>query len=230
MPRSGTSLAEQILDSHHKFYGAGELLVVNELVKDYQDNHNSGISNLENFQLLSKKYFQIMNKYNKDNKPIVIDKMPGNYLWVGFIKKIIPDALFVHCKRDYMDTCLSIYSKNFVGAFNSYYDLKDIGFVYLTYNKLMKHWYDEFGKESIFELNYENLIANSEKVIKDLLDFLNLDFDKNCLNFYKNKRMVRTASSLQVRKKINSQAVERWKNYEKNLKPLKEYIEKGILD
>lgn len=230
MPRSGTSLAEQILDSHHNVYGAGELLVINELVKEYQDNYNAGISNFDNFQSLSKKYFQIMKRYNKDNKPVIIDKMPGNYLWVGFIKKIIPDALFIHCKRDYMDTCLSIYSKNFIGAFNSYYDLKDIGFVYLAYSKLMKHWYDEFGKDSIFDLNYEDLIANSEKVIKDLLDFSNLDFDKNCLNFYENKRMVRTASSLQVREKINSKAVERWKNYERNLKPLKEYVEKGILD
>ena len=127
-----------------------------------------------------------------------------------------------------MDTCLSIYSKNFHGAFNSYFDLEDIGFVYLTYKKLMHYWNTKFGKESIYDLCYEDLISDSEGITKNLLNFLDLEFDENCLNFYKNDRIVRTASSLQVREKINSLAVDRWKNYESNLEPLKNYVEKGL--
>ena len=157
---------------------------------------------------------------NIDNKPYFVDKMPGNYLFVSLIKAALPWSKIIHCKRNPMDTCLSIYTKKFVADFHAFYSLDGLARSYISYSDLMQHWYNEFEENTIFDVTYEKLLDNPEEKVRGLLSYLGLEYEDNCLEFYKNDRFVKTASSVQVRKKLYNTSVERWKNYEQQLTPL----------
>jgi len=230
MPRSGTTLTEQILDSHSLVHGAGELRVIEEIAKKYEISNysqNEFLVNKETLKKFQEDYFEAIKPLNIDNKPYFVDKMPGNYLFVSLIKAALPWSKIIHCKRNPMDTCLSIYTKKFVADFHAFYSLDGLARSYISYNDLMHHWYNKFGENIIFDVTYEKLLDNPEEKVRGLLSYLGLEYEDNCLEFYKNERFVKTASSVQVRKKLYNTSVERWKNYEQQLTPLYKELKKA---
>ena len=220
MPRSGTSLVHQILDSHKNVHGVGELNNLNKIVmpllRDYDALNNKGFSENE---ILS-----IRNDYISSlpmagiEKNIIVDKMPINFRYIGFILSAFPEAKIIHMNRDPMATCWSIYKYTFKG--NAYsFDQKDIAAYYHLYKDLMDFW-NKLFPGIIYDLYYENLTTNQEKETRKLLDYCDLEWDENCLNFHKNNSAVKTTSSMQVRKKMYQGSSEAWKQYEDYLQPL----------
>ena len=221
MPRSGTSLVEQIVSSHHKVYGAGELSALDDLIVPMMNNY---LSNRE--ALNEKKFLSIRNSYsnilsNLDvSEKIITDKMPTNFENIGFILNAFPEAKIIHLKRDAMAICWSIYKHNFpTDAIGFPYNMEDLAQFYISYSEMMGFWHDQFPNK-IYDLNYENLTTNQEDETKKLLEYCELDWDENCLNFHTNTRTVKTASSLQVKEKMYQGSSEAWKKYESYLKPL----------
>ena len=152
-----------------------------------------------------------------NNSPKVTDKFPENFLWIGFIKLILPHSKIIHCTRIPEDNCISLFKNLFPsGRMNFSYNLNNIVEFYNLYIDLMNYWNHLFP-DFIYNLKYENLIANTENEIKMLLNFCNLKWNENCLNFHNNKRHVKTASDIQVRSKIYSSSINSWKKFEKFL-------------
>ena len=224
MPRSGTTLAEQILSSHKNIYGAGELNFLREavekklLTRDEKFTVNpQSLKEAKNYYLENIKIFNIKEKY-------LIDKAPLNFKWIGFIKLIFPNSKIIHCMRNPMDICWSNYKNTFSSKLMNYsYDFGDLGEFYKLYDDLMKFW-QKSSDTSIFNLVYEDLVKNKEAESKKLLKFCELEWDDNCLDFHKNKKSVSTASLAQVRQPLYSSSIEKWKNYSKELKDLKEQL------
>jgi len=227
MPRSGTSLIEQILSSHPKIYGAGELAFLNHLEKELADQFKMSSSYPEcisqcedSIKLrLSAGYLEKTAKHSEKVKR-VIDKMPDNFLRIGLIKTLFPKARIIHCQRNSLDTCISIFL-NFINIKGNEYsfDLAEIGHYYLDYLRLMEHWNNLFPSE-IFNVQYEELIENQRMISQQLVEYLELEWDDKCLEYFNNDRVVATASTLQVRKPIYKKSVNRWRLYEKNLESL----------
>lgn len=219
MPRSGTSLVEQILASHKYVFGAGELSflseILNPMLKDVKTS-----SSLKNDSLaLREKYLSKISSIGADEN-IVIDKMPSNFRYVGFIKLAFPEAKIIHVERDAMATCWSIYKNYFdSNGLGFSYNQNDLAKYYRMYKETIEFWHKAFPGQ-IHDLSYESLTINQEGVTRNLLEYCDLDWDKNCLNFHKNKRIVRTTSSIQVRQKIYQGSSEEWKKYKDYLKPL----------
>ena len=226
MPRSGTTLVEQILSSHSKVEAGDEIsYFADSIVKAIPH------SNLDEFRkkflddrenIINEIRQNYLNKLKKisNNKQFITDKMPINFKLIGFIKEALPEAKIIHCIREGRDTCLSIYKNNFAThAMPWAYDEKELSQffnIYVSYMKFWKEYYDSF----IYDLSYSDLLQNTEKNIKNLLKFCNLDFEKNCLEFYKNKRAVNTVSTLQVRQPIYKSSLNLWKNFEEHLPTL----------
>lgn len=232
MPRSGTTLLEQILDSHSRIYGAGELQIIPEIA-DSSNILDPNKSMVENDAIVDMRlrYFNFISNLDFSSKTHIVDKMPGNYFWLGLILELLPNAKFIHCMRNPMDTCLSIYSKSFVNNLNGCYALDEIGDLYTSYYDLMAFWNKKFSSNKIFNLSYESLVYDNENKVRQVLEFCGVDFEKECLNFYENKRFVKTASSTEVRERIYSKSINRWKNYENQLLPLKKnFLKKNILN
>ena len=231
MPRSGTTLVEQILSSHPDVYGAGELLELGNQIRKYFINNNKlsfpeKISdwNMESINEIGKNYLTYIRNISQNSKHIT-DKLPHNFQWLGFIKIIFPNAKIIHCKRNKYDNCLSIFKNFFAGGLNFSYDLKEIGLHYKEYNRLMNHWL-ELMPNFIHEIKYEELVADSESKIKNLLKFCNLNWHPDCLEFYKNIRPVFTASMAQVKKPIYKDSVKAWEKFKFGLKPLIDELDK----
>ena len=225
MPRSGTTLTEQILSSHKNVYGAGELNFLREAIEqeltDEKGEFNFSNSNLEkarNYYLKKIEIFENKTEY-------LIDKAPLNFRWIGFISLIFPNSKIIHCKRNAMDICWSNYKNTFASKLMNYtYDFNDLAIFYKAYEKLMKFWKSDI-KNNIFDLVYEDLINNKVTQTKELLKFCGLDWDKNCLDFHKNKKSVSTASLAQVRQPLYNSSVHKWKNYSDELSELKRLLE-----
>jgi tetratricopeptide (TPR) repeat protein len=220
MPRSGTSLVHQIIDSHNEVYGIGELNFINKfsvpLLKSYDMKKNKCFSKEEllNFR---ESYLDVLRSFKVKEK-IIIDKMPLNFRHLGFIASAFPEAKIIHMKRDAMATCWSIYKYYFNG--NAYsYNQTDLAEYYLMYLNLMDFWRKKFPNK-IYDLCYEDLTSSQEEETKKLLKYCELDWDENCLNFHTNKRAVKTTSAMQVRQKMYQGSSEVWKKYEYYLKPL----------
>ena len=229
MPRSGTTLIEQILSSHKNVYGAGELNFLKDGIENKIFTKNTK-SNLDTKKLTPQILKEIKDYYLKkieifqNTKEYLIDKAPLNFKWIGLIMAIFPDSKVVHCKRNSMDICWSNYKNTFISKSMNYtYDFNDLANFYKMYDDLMKFWFKKFSGK-IYNMDYENLIANKELETKKLLEFCNLEWDSNCLNFHKNKRPVSTASLAQVRQPLYKTSVEKWKNYSKNLEILKKKL------
>ena len=221
MPRSGTSLVEQILSSHQKIHGAGELSTLNNLIvpiisdyilKDKKVTEDSYLS-------VRNDYLSYISRLNV-SETIITDKMPTNFRYIGFILKAFPEAKIIHLNRDSRAICWSIYKSYFPGeglgwAFN----MKDLAGYYNSYIDLMTFWHQLFPRK-IYDICYEDLTTNQEEETRKLLKYCELEWDDNCLNFHNNKRAVKTTSSLQVRKKMYQGSSEVWKKYESYLQPL----------
>ena len=233
MPRSGTSLVEQILSSHSLVYGAGELRYLKEAVDaslfDIEGIHfpkNIKMHDPNSFDILGLNYLKSINDLGKDEGRFVVDKMPYNFLHVGLIHRSLPDAKIILCEREPLDNCLSLYKQKF-GIGNDFaYSLKEIGEYFNLYKNLINHW-ETVVPNKMLRVSYEDLISNQEKVSRSMIDFCKLNWEEECLSFYLTKREVNTASAVQVRKPIYKTSVNLWKKYEENLKPLIDSLNKG---
>ena len=219
MPRSGTSLVEQIISSHAKVYGAGELETMGQIVKPIISNLNNSAPSKDNIQSIHDEYLDTLTALNVSEK-IVTDKMPRNFQWIGFILSAFPNAKIIHLNRNPIAVCWSNYKHYFSSNGNGYtYNLNDLVKFYELYTDLMSFWNERFS-DRIYNLCYEDLVENQELETQKLLKFCDLEWDEQCLNFHETKRIVKTASSSQVRKKIYKGSSEAWKKYEKHLQPL----------
>ncbi len=222
MPRSGTSLVEQILASHSLVHGAGELETLGKLGASMLSDPE--ILNPRNLKLnidrikTRNQYIEAVRSLNTTKK-IITDKMPINFLWIGLIQIALPEAKIIHVKRDPRATCWSVFKSLFSSDGNRFaYDLEDIAEYYIQYRKLMSFWHKLYpGK--IYELNYEELTENQEIESRKLLEFCDLHWEESCLNFHMTQRVVNTASSAQVRKQMFKGSSYVWKKYETLLSP-----------
>ena len=229
MPRSGTTLVEQILSNHPNVYGGDEqVLIVNLLQKNFKNkNLRLFFENIiefdkNDFKRIGEEYINRM-KIISRNSEKTTDKMPENFYWIGFIKLILPQSKIIHCYRNSKDNCLSLFKNHFPGGKINYsYDLNHIVEYYNLYYDLMYHW-NNLLPNFIFNIKYENLISNTKDEIINLLKFSNLEWDDKCLHFHNNKRAVKTASDVQARSKIYTSSIDSWKKYEKYLN---EYFQK----
>ena len=154
----------------------------------------------------------------------ITDKMPSNFLHLGLAALMFPEARIVHCRRDPLDTCLSIYFQNFALINEFAHDLFEVGSYFRQYDRLMAHWREVLPLK-MYEVSYEDLISNMQARAHELIAFLDLDWDERCLAFNRNPRAVVTSSSWQVRQPLYTTSIRRWRNYEKYLGPLKQALE-----
>jgi len=222
MPRSGTSLVEQIIASHQKVYGGGELKYFAEntlpVISRALDNDSKKFSK-KDFLSIRDKYIEALAKLKTTNN-IITDKMPLNFQYIGFILSAFPEAKIVHLKRDARAICWSNYKFLFATAGNGFsFNQKDLAEYYALYADLMEFWHKRYPNK-IYDIIYEDLTVNQEEETRKLLKYCELDWDENCLNFHTNERTVKTVSSIQVRQKIYQDSSEAWKKYDKFLKPL----------
>ncbi len=227
MPRSGTSLVEQIIASHPRVFGADELSTIGELAVSIPGRlgldavfpESVGALDEKTIAELSAAYLDHLTGLAGDSFERISDKMPDNFLRLGLIAILFPRARIIHCRRDFMDTGLSIFFQNFTrpGTNPHAYDLVDIRSYYRDYERLMAHWRRALPLKML-EIDYETIVDDKAGMARQLIDFLELPWDDRCLDFHETKRTVRTASNLQVRQSIYRSSVQRWKRYEKHLK------------
>jgi len=225
MPRSGTSLTEQILASHPDIFGAGELPNVIRISEWL--NKATGQAGYPLFvphlaqQLVddaAQQYLDHIATLSPDAARVV-DKMPGNFMFIGLIELLFPNARIIHTRRNPLDTCLSCYFQNFSRSHPYSYDLANLGVFYRNYERTMQHWRDTISLPML-EVQYEDMIADQEAGSRRIVEFCGLEWDEQCMDFHKTERYVATASYDQVRQPIYKSSVSRWKNYEEYIGPL----------
>ena len=214
MPRSGTTLVEQIISSHPKVFGGGEITLLPELIiKKFKNISDIPNSNLETFIDLSREYITFLKKISNNSEKIT-DKLPINFKWIGLIRSIFPNSKIIHCIRNPKDVCFSIYKNYFTNRkLNFSYNIDDIIFFYNLYFDLMIHW-KKLIPNFIIDVVYEDLITDTDNQIQKIIESLGLNWDEKCIKFYENKRPIKTASDTQARKKIYKSSINMWKNYE----------------
>jgi tetratricopeptide (TPR) repeat protein len=234
MPRSGTTLVEQILASHPEIHGAGELTLLEDMVARISGQRVDELCPPGDPQqlaaLLPDDLARLGREYEAQvcalapGRRRVVDKMPTNFLYVGFIHAILPNARIIHCRRDAVDTCLSCYTKLFRDVkFAS--DLRELGLYYRAYENLMGHWRNLMSPERFTEVHYEDVVDDLEGQARRLVRFCGLPWHEACLDFHENGRPVRTASVTQVRQPIYRSSIGRWKPYARHLGRLLEALE-----
>ena len=216
MPRSGTSLLEQILSTHSKIYGAGELNYLQKIID------KSGLEKPNNirsyFNEIRKYYYSQISKIS--NYDFIIDKLPSNFRWIGFIIESFPEAKIIHLKRNPMAVCWSNYKNFFLdNGLDFNLNQRDVAEYYSMYLNLMEFWRAKY-KKNILEIQYEIFVKNFEVNTKKILDYLNLPWEDQLLQYQKNNRPVTTASHQQVREKIKMNTSEEWKKYKNYLEPM----------
>ncbi|MFB0922634.1 MAG: sulfotransferase [Alphaproteobacteria bacterium] len=226
MPRSGTSLVEQILASHSDVYGAGEREDMLRLADSLPEALNDSRPYPHCLSSMTRPATaQISGDFLKSLRRVdphalrIIDKMPGNFHHIGLIATLFPNARIIHCQRDPRDTCLSIYFGDFVGSHPYSYDLTNLGRYHNQYERLMRHW-NTVLPGRILDVRYEDLVDDQEGWSRKMVAFAGLDWDPACIEFHKTKRNVRTRSNDQVRRPIYRSSLGRWKTYEAHLQPL----------
>jgi hypothetical protein len=224
MPRSGSSLVEQILASHAQVFGAGELKLLPSLCAQGAQRRGQHFPDYfqdlsaPEWQELGREYLDALRQKAPDAARIT-DKMPQNFRFVGVISIILPQAKLIHCRRNPLDNCWSIYKNLFADGHPYAYDLQELGRFYRFYCALMQHW-NAVLPGRIYDLSYEQLIANPQTEIKALLEFCDLPFDQRCVDFHRHERAVNTMSAAQVKRPINKDSIERWSAYKEHLAPL----------
>ena len=219
LPRSGTTLLEQILGAHNKIYPAGEISYFSKYFNFYTKIAKSKSCeeilqniNHETFLKIGNDYISQLNKINK--KLIITDKLPHNFILTGFIHLALPNCKIIHCKRNLNSSLFSMYKNYFpMSGLDFTYDisnLKNYGNIYLD---LMDFWKEQ-NLRNFYEISYENLVDDLDKNVKKIISFCDLEWDSNCLKFYENKNAVSTVSSMQVRQKVYNSSKDSWKQYQ----------------
>ena len=217
MPRSGSTLIEQILSSHPQIHGAGELTILENMETGYPES----ILALDGAALrrLGQSYLGHLPPAG-NGKVRIVDKLLGNFLLIGLIRLMLPNARIIHSMRHPMDTCVSCYSKLFTNGLHFTYDLAELGRYYVAYSQLMDHWRSVLPPGAMLEVRYEDVVEDLEGQARRLIDYCGLAWDDRCISFHKSTRPVRTASAVQVRRPLFRSSLERWRRYEAGLGPL----------
>jgi Flp pilus assembly protein TadD len=234
MPRSGSTLVEQILSSHPEVYGAGEVKYLSVALAQLRDRFPSLAKYPQMMEkitpgqldIVAKKYLAALTAGSGDARRVT-DKLLTNYFFVGLIHLLYPNARFVNTRRDPVDTCLSGFTKLFKDDMPHSYDLGELGRYYTKYLDVMNHWEKVLPEGVMTTVVYEDVVADTEAEAKALIKFLGLKWNAKCLDFHKSDRPVKTASVAQVRKPIYNTAVKRWTKYGDGLQPLVDAIEAG---
>lgn len=230
LPRTGTTLTERILSCHSQVESIGETQVLN-MVLDRLGNASSGGDNADLIlealahgpaSVVAAGYVEAV-AYRLGGAPFFIDKLPENVLYLGVIAKAWPKARIVHLRRHPMDACFAMYKQSY---FRFAYTLDDLAEYYLAYDRLSRHW-REVLHDRMVEVRYEDLVGDSDRVIRELLDRLRLPFETACLHFEENVAPIATASSVQVREKAHTRSVSKWKRFARQLEPLRARLESG---
>jgi hypothetical protein len=223
MPRSGTSLAEQILASHPAVFGAGEISFWDDAFIAHEPQGWTGAAGTKVVSAIADEYLA-RTAQAPAGALRVVDKMPANFLYAGLIHAVFPRARIIHLRRHPLDTCLSIYFQNFVNSAAFYNDLEHLAHYYREYVRITDHWRAVLPGTAFLEVPYEDLVADQERWTRRMLDFIELPWDPRCLEFHRSERVVITASKWQVRQSINAASVGRWRNYQRYLGPLESLL------
>jgi tetratricopeptide (TPR) repeat protein len=223
MPRSGTSLTEQILASHPEVFGAGELRFWDNALATFRTQAATGGARDGFIERTAHDYLERVRTAG-DNARRVVDKMPANFLYAGLIHAVFPRARILHMQRHPIDTCLSMYFQNFVASSPFASDLADLAHYYSEYVRVTNHWRATLPATAWLDVPYEALIKDQEGWTRRMLDFLGLPWDARCLEFQRTERTVLTFSRWQVRQKIGAGSVGRWRNYEQYVAPLQPLV------
>jgi hypothetical protein len=227
MPRSGTTLVEQILASHCEVHGAGELNTFNDVVLALARSDGNQLAfpgfvpalDAAALQAIGAGYVSLLRELSPGSG-FIVDKMPSNYYFAGLIHLALPNATIIHTVRDPVDTCVSCFSKLFTTRQEHTYDLAELGRYYARYRRLMAHWRKVLPEGRVLDVRYEDVVADLEGAARRIIAHCGLPWDERCLSFHETARPVRTASASQVRQPIYSSAVGRWRAYEEFLDPL----------
>ena len=231
LPRTGTTLTERIVSSHSQVESVGETQFLQMILR-----RESGVQSIEKMNpemiaavakidpgLIAKGYLDNV-AYRLGDEPFFIDKLPFNFLFLGFIAKAFPDARIIHLGRNPMDACFSMYKQIFTWAYKFSYSLDGLAQYYIAYERLRNHWRDVLG-DRLIEVEYESLVSNTEVQTRSLLEKLGLEFEQSCLDFDENTAPSATASSVQIREKTHSRSINKWQRFSSELQPLKAQLE-----
>lgn len=229
MPRSGTSLTEQILASHPSVFGAGEVRFWDDAYTALAGAPAGSDGVARHLPGLARDYLARVTAVAV-GRTRVIDKMPANFLYLGLIHAAFPRARILHMQRHPLDTCLSIYFQNFFNMGPYANDFGNLAHYYQEYLRLMAHWRAVLPATTLLEIPYEQLLRDQEGWTRQMLDFIGLPWEPKCLDFHQTDRVVITASRWQVRQKIHTGSSGRWRHYEKHLAPLRPlmYLAPGL--
>jgi tetratricopeptide (TPR) repeat protein len=216
MPRSGSTLIEQILASHPQIHAAGELTALEKMTDANQFPEYIPALDGAALQRLGQSYLSRLPAL-PDGKLRIVDKLSGNFLRIGLIRLILPNARIIHSMRHPIDTCVSCYSKLFTNGLYFSYDLGELGRYYRAYSELMAHWRSVLPPGAMLDVSYEDVIDDLEGQARRLIDYCGLPWDDRCISFHGTKRPVKTASAVQVRRPLFRSSLQRWRHYEASL-------------
>lgn len=233
LPRSGSTLQEQILASHSQVEGTQELPYMPRLARGINLGEKAiarerfpeamGELNPKHIEDLAQRYLSQAAAHRTEGKPYFIDKLPNNFSYVGLIALCFPNAKIINTYRHPMDNCLGCFKQLWAMGQHFTYSLEDLGHYYRDYHRLMQHWHEVLPGR-ILDVHYEQVVDDLESHVHRLLDYCGLEFEESCINFHQTKRVVKTSSSEQVRKPIYRSAVAYWKHFEQELEPLREVL------
>ncbi|HHH44500.1 MAG TPA: sulfotransferase, partial [Gammaproteobacteria bacterium] len=234
MPRSGTTLVEQILASHPLVHGAGELRAVEDMARTlfpgnrYQSSYPDGFGSISEHTLERYATLHLRQLENLSGAASrVVDKCPHNFMHLGLVSSLFPGAKIIHIARDPLDTCISIYFQLFTPQHAYACDLERLGRYYSIYRHLIAYW-NSVLSIPILNIQYEHLVAEPEKISRSLVEFCGLEWNDRCLEFHATKRDVNTPSYGQVRQPVYTRSVSRWKHYREYLRPLMDSLEASV--
>ena len=235
MPRSGTTMTEQIIAAHSQAEGVGELIRIAAMAKNFSKNGSmQNVLNLmaevgpERWKDAPRQYLNLLDTLVPGAQRAV-DKMPHNFRWLGFIRLCFPNAKIIHCARHPLDCFVSAYQNEMSAAHDYSYEQVRYGEYYISYLRLMEHW-KKTMPDNIYESRYEELTANPETEVRKMLGFLGLPWEEACLSFHERSGTVKTFSRMQVRNPINTGSIARWRKYEKHLAPLVAVLEQAGIE
>ena len=235
LPRSGTTLTERVLSSHSRIESIGETFALQTTLQRLGGNRNGGTGRLSPAHIhrasqcspadIRKTYLQAVS-YRLTGADYFIEKFPENFLYLGFIAKAFPEARIVLVQRNPLDACFAMFKQSF---FRYAYSLDDLGQYYQAYDRLVRHWRRELP-DRLIEVNYEQLVTDQDRQTRTLLNAVGVCFEAGCLSFELNTSATNTASAVQVREKMHRRSVDRWRQYEMQLEPLRRYLDSSGID